>query len=66
MDTITYHERGGVERPTGGPRLAEWRTGYSETTADGSITYPWMTRRECQQDAKLRGCKAEFKRKERP
>jgi len=57
VKTITYFYRGGVERGTGNGY--EWRNGYSETV-EGSILYPWMTRRECQEDARRRGAKAEF------
>ena len=55
---VVYVYRGQVER---GSRYA-WREGYSETTADGGILYPWMTYRECQADAKRRGARARFKR----
>lgn len=58
MNTITYHYRGGVERGTGSGY--RWHDGYSENSPDGSITYPWMTTRECQADARTRNAKAIF------
>lgn len=32
--------------------------GYSATMSDGGVLYPWMTRRECQHDAKAIGKRA--------
>ena len=58
MDSIIYFYRGGVERGTGNGYA--WRDGYSEAAADGSVTYPWMTARECQVDAHKRGAVAKF------
>lgn len=55
---VAYYYRGMVER---GPRYA-WREGYSSQDENGAVLYPWMTRRECQQDAKRRGEKAVFYR----
>jgi hypothetical protein len=55
-ELIVYTYRGGIER---GARY-EWRNGYSATTEDGHILYPWMTKRECQRDAKLNGKRATF------
>jgi hypothetical protein len=54
---ITYVYRARIERRT------EWCDGYSKDSADGLPTYPLMTRRECKQDAKRQGCKAEFLRR---
>jgi hypothetical protein len=51
-ETITFVRVGSVER---GPKY-EWRDGYSEN----GNTYPWLTMREAQADAKARGCKATF------
>lgn len=51
-----YHYRGGVER---GARY-EWRDGYSETTVDGDVQYPWMTRKECREEAARDGMRAVF------
>ena len=59
MQTITYTFRGRVERGNGQPGY-DWRDGYSETTAEGKVSFPWMTRGECQKDAKARGCTAKF------
>jgi hypothetical protein len=55
---IIYHYRGGIERGAGGRYV--WRDGYSETTPDGGILYPWMTRKECRHDAVVQGGKAVF------
>lgn len=55
---IAYHYRGRVER---GARY-EWRDGYSANSERGEILFPWMTRRECRQDAKRQGGKAVFYR----
>jgi hypothetical protein len=59
MNEIVYTYRGGVERGTGEPGY-RWRDGYSESTADGHATFPWMTKRECQNDARTRGAVARF------
>lgn len=56
--TIVYTYRGGIERGIGG--TYKWFDGYSATSADGGIFYPWMTKRECQHDAKTQGKKAVF------
>jgi hypothetical protein len=53
---ITYIYRGDIERP---PNYS-WYPGYSEDSAEGWVTYPWMTSRECKADAKSRGATAEF------
>jgi len=58
MQIIIYYYRGDVERGTGCGYA--WRPGYSENTPDGAITYPWMTVRECQDDARKRGAIAKF------
>lgn len=56
---IVYHYRGTVERGNGKPGYDQ-HAGYSENAADGSATFPWMTRRECQADARARGAVADF------
>ena len=58
MNSITYFYRGAVERGTGTGYA--WRNGFSETTPDGKITYPWMTAKECRADARARGAVARF------
>jgi hypothetical protein len=50
---IIYIHAGRVER---GPRY-EWRDAYSEN----GNTYPWLTKREAQADAKRRGARAVFR-----
>lgn len=56
---ITYVYRGRIERGTGESSYS-WCDGYSEDSADGFPTYPWLTRRECRQDAKSKGAVAQF------
>lgn len=50
--TVRYVRVGSVER---GPRY-EWRDAYSEN----GNTYPWLTKREAQSDARRRGARAVF------
>lgn len=59
MKEIFYIERGLVERARRGSYY--WTVGYSETSKNGKILYPWMNKRECQADARSRGCVARFK-----
>jgi hypothetical protein len=47
-----------VERFYG--RSYRWTMGYSERSP-GGVIFPWMTRRECQEDARRRGAKARFR-----
>lgn len=54
---IEYFYRGGVEVGTGNGY--RWADGYSPN-AGGNMTAPWMTKRQCQQDAKERGLRAVF------
>ena len=56
---IIYTYRGLIERGAGGRYV--WREGYSPTTKDGGIIYPWMTKQDCRRDAKTLGCKATFR-----
>jgi hypothetical protein len=56
---IIYTYRGGVERGVGGSYV--WRNGYSESGINGEVYYPWMTKKECIHDAKVRGAVAVFK-----
>ena len=58
---IVYRYRGQVERGTGKPGYV-WRDGYSPDGPDGSATYPWLTYRECQADARAQGARAVFRR----
>ena len=58
--TITYPYRGSLERYSMRSG-ASWVRGYSETTTEGGILYPWMTKRQCQSEARRRGAKAVFK-----
>jgi len=57
--TITYVYRGQVEHGNGKPGY-DWYDGYSQDSLDGLPLYPWMTRRECQADAKYQGGVAQF------
>lgn len=55
---VIFTYRGRVERPDGKGGYS-WCNGYSETV-DGSVLYPWMTRRECQAQARKQGRRAVF------
>lgn len=59
---IQYFYRGPIERPAmkhGKPSYA-WHAGYSENGESGGALSGWMTKRECQRDARNRGAVAEF------
>ncbi len=56
--TIVFTYRGQVERAT--KRGYAWRNGYSETSAERRICFPYMTKRECQGIARARGYRAVF------
>jgi len=58
MKTIIFHYRGMVERGAN----YTWTDGYSQNGPNGSILYPWSTRKECRQEAKQLGTKAVFYR----
>lgn len=53
---IIYHYRGQIERGAD----YHWADGYSRNSVEGGVLYPWMTKRECQTDAKELGGKAVF------
>jgi hypothetical protein len=59
--SIIYTYRWLIERGTGAPGYA-WKDGYSEDSPNGGVSYPWMTKAECQQDAARRGARALFLR----
>ena len=59
---FTYHYRGLVERGTGDRRGYARYDGFSEDGSIGKPLYPWMTVRECFEDAKARGGRAKFVR----
>jgi hypothetical protein len=54
--TITYYYRGEIE--TG--KNYHWVYGYSANGENGGVLYPWWTKKQCQKDAKSKGCKAVF------
>lgn len=56
--SITYVYRGEIERGTGQPGYA-WHPGYSEEVTGGAL-FPWLTRAECQREARARGAIARF------
>ena len=56
---VEYHYRGQIERGNGKGGYV-WRDGYSETSAEGYVSYPWNTYRECQRAAKSEGKTAVF------
>ena len=63
---IVYVYRGPVERAYAreeGRHGIAWRDGYSEAGINGAVTFPWMTYRECQADARSRGAVARFTKK---
>lgn len=68
--TLVFTERGNIERWRNGKRgrkgSFKWFVGYSETTSEGGVTSPWMTRAECRTVAESRGMTAVFKKKETP
>ncbi len=58
---IKYIYRGNVERGTGNRRTPyRWHPGYSQTSSDGSVQYPWMTVAECRKEATSRDATAKF------
>jgi len=58
---IDYYYRGEVERGTGNRRTPyRWHPGYSETSPEGRVQYPWMTATECRREADERGATARF------
>lgn len=59
--TITYHYRGMIERGNGKPGYT-WHEGWSENSESGHPLYGWMTKRECQKEARDQGAKAVFVR----
>jgi hypothetical protein len=62
---IVYHHRGQIERrcvTDDGRLYYKWYEAYSEDGADGTVTYPWLTYRECQFEAKQRGAKADIRK----
>ena len=62
---ITYYYRGDIGRPhyqKYRTNAYRWRPGYSEQGENGPVSL-WLTYRECQQDARDRGCVAVFVKK---
>jgi hypothetical protein len=59
-ETIVFHYRGLIESRSG------WIEGYSETTATGSVIYPWLGKRGCYAIATGQGKKAIFIRDRTP
>lgn len=63
---ITFYFRGDIERGTANRPWSrpgyKWIAGYSESNPDGSATFPWNTRAECQELARAQGAVAVFKR----
>lgn len=58
-EAIVYTHRGRIEKGSLGTGYV-WREAYSETASDGFALYPWKTKKECQQSAKLQGKRAVF------
>jgi hypothetical protein len=66
---IVYHYRGLIERLyvrgrgcRGRNVRGAWIEAYSENSGDGGVMYPWMGKRQCQAEARERGCVARFER----
>lgn len=55
---IIYKFRGRIERLSKGG--CRWVNGYSPDSDNGAVTYPWATKKECQQEATAQGKKAVF------
>lgn len=55
---IVYTFRGNIEKGIGGRYV--WRRGYSATTHDNGVLYPWMQKLDCRRDARRMGRKAVF------
>lgn len=60
MKEIVYKHRGPIERWSPSQRSYVWKEGYSEDGQFGGGLYPWMTKKECREDAKNQGGKAVF------
>ena len=58
-----YVRRGLIERGNGKPGY-DWHEGYSEKDDSGAVVFPWLTRRECQQEARANGLRAVFEETE--
>lgn len=58
---IVYTFRGKIERaPRRGAISFVWHEGYSATSDGGKVCYPWMTKAECRENARLQGAIAVF------
>lgn len=60
--TFTYYYRGHIERWRA--LGYAWMEGYSENGESGGPLYPWMTKKECREEAKARGGRAVFVERE--
>ena len=56
---ILYYYRGALE-VVGKHGTYQWTSGYSPTSGDGNVLYPFITRRAAQRDALAQGCVARF------
>lgn len=69
MRIITYIYRGPIEVPNRRKLVRGWQlsyrrtAGYSEDVGEGETTYPWLTRKQCREEAKDQGARAKFKMK---
>jgi len=64
MKEINYYYRGSVERPNKKGSY-EWKPGYSKTGPNGGVEYPWMTVKECIEEAKKEKAIASFVEEEK-
>jgi hypothetical protein len=55
---ISYYYRGMIER--GANANYRWTEGWSAQSDDNLPLYPWMTKRECQQEANRQDARAVF------
>lgn len=55
---LHFYYRGDVERGNG--KGYSWQAGYSQNSEDGKPLYPWSTRAECLQEARLQNAQAVF------
>lgn len=58
---MKFYYRGLIERFSMRTR-GYWIEGYSANSKDGLPLYPWMGKRDCQKEAKAKGCRAVFVR----
>jgi hypothetical protein len=63
-DTVTYYLRGPIERGAGSKYV--WKDGYSPDSAEGRVTYPWVTVSEARAQERTHGRGVRFVNKRAP